>query len=362
MKVLIFPSSTFEALSYANQLKSEGHCVIGAASVVSEFEDNTIFDELIHLPHIIEEKFIDVFAANLLENGITHFWTSVNSVYFVTKCVLQEMGIDILCCDPMLSPLIPVKLVSTQTDSRNLYIDLLKNTLGNEAICTHILKSTIFNVLSVPGQSHFDKLITICQIFSDIPKDGDLIEIGSLWGRSAMLFAILSQYFGKGNLLCIDPWPSDGVIQNTENKLDSFSKNLDVSICFTSFVMKLASLFPRRINYIKDYSDNALPIFTKMNNELTTVEFGCVRYEQKIALLHIDGNHGLEAVRSDVDKWCPHVIPGGWIIFDDYNWNYGKGPSTVVDEYLRQNFLKLETAFFCGGAMFVKHKLSLIET
>ena len=40
-------------------------------------------------------------------------------------------------------------------------------------------------------------------------------------------------------------------------------------------------------------------------------------WNQPIALLWIDGSHQYEAVRQDIDDFVPHVIPGGWVVFDD---------------------------------------------
>jgi hypothetical protein len=356
MKVLLFPSTTFEAVAFASQLKSEGHVAIGAASINSELLNSYIFDENIHIPHIVDDTFIDILTVILKDSEITHFWTSVNSVYGIAKSTVLNLGIDMLSCDPMLSPLFPVELVNSEVDGRAQYLKMLRDSVGNAPIESNVLKSTIFNALSVPGQSHFDKLLTVCQMFSDIPENGDLVEIGSLWGRSANQFLMLSQVFNKGNLLCIDPWPHNGMTQDTGSKLEEYSKDLDSSSCFTIFTMKLAALFPRKINYIRDYSDNALSVYKELSGELNTAEFGNVSYSKKISLLHIDGNHGFEAVKSDVEKWCPLVIPGGWIIFDDYNWSYGEGPTTVVDNYLQTHLHRLETAFFSGGAMFVKLK------
>ena len=356
MKVLIFPSTTFEAICYAAQLRNEGHYVFGAASVDSEFSSDNTFDRNIHIPHIVDNDFLDILKSTVEQFEITHFWTSVNSVYGLTKSILTSLDVELLSCDPMLSAVIPVSFVSSEVECRKKYLNILQNSVSNELMNNILIESAVFNALSIPGQSHFDKLVTVCQIFSDIPGNGDLVEIGSAWGRSATLFLTLSHLFEKGNLLCIDPWPRDGMTQGTGTCLEAFSKDLDSSSCFTIFTMKLAAMFPRKLNYIRDYSDNALSTYKELAGRLTTSEFGGVSYTQRIALLHIDGNHGLEAVKSDVEKWCPLVISGGWIIFDDYNWSYGEGPTKVVDNYLKNELERIELAFFSGGAMFVKLK------
>jgi hypothetical protein len=48
------------------------------------------------------------------------------------------------------------------------------------------------------------------------------------------------------------------------------------------------------------------------------------------------------------------VIPGGWIIFDDYRWSFGDGPQTVADEFCRNFERYWSTAFEAGGALFMR--------
>lgn len=39
----------------------------------------------------------------------------------------------------------------------------------------------------------------------------------------------------------------------------------------------------------------------------------------RIALLIVDADHRYEGVKRDVDAWLPHVAPGGYIFFHDYD-------------------------------------------
>jgi hypothetical protein len=355
MKILILPSTTYEALIFAQELKKQGHYVIGAANIESEFTNENYFDELIYLPHITDDTFFIEFESALLSKNITHFWTSVDSIYAFTQQRLKYLSIELLCCDPMERPPLPVKVISKEVELRAPYYENIVNTLKSteNLMPQEQVNSLIFNALSLPGQSYLDKLLTIVYIFSTVPK-GDIIEIGSLWGRSAMLFSSLANQYNKGHVLCVDPWPSKGLTQGAHKALDDCSENSDMSDCFNYFVAKLSSLFSNRLNYIRQLSDDAINNYKNLSGELTTKEFGSVKYDQQIALLHIDGNHGFKAIKSDVEKWCPLVVKGGWIIFDDYNWTWGDGPKVVVDLYLVEKKSDIELAFFCGGAMFVK--------
>lgn len=41
--------------------------------------------------------------------------------------------------------------------------------------------------------------------------------------------------------------------------------------------------------------------------------------KNKIAILHIDGDHAYEAVKADIDNYIPYLEPQGIVIFDDYD-------------------------------------------
>ena len=64
----------------------------------------------------------------------------------------------------------------------------------------------------VPGQCDHPKLEALIAIFRWMPA-GDIVEIGSLWGRSAMALAFLARHYRIGNLLCVDPWRTEEVHQ-----------------------------------------------------------------------------------------------------------------------------------------------------
>jgi hypothetical protein len=90
------------------------------------------------------------------------------------------------------------------------------------------------------------------------------------------------------------------------------------------------------------------------NPTVQTATFGKTTYSGRIALLHIDGNHSYANARADVTSWSNLVIPGGWIIIDDYIWPYGDGPQRVGDEFLEENHDKIAVSFVMGSALFIQ--------
>jgi hypothetical protein len=45
------------------------------------------------------------------------------------------------------------------------------------------------------------------------------------------------------------------------------------------------------------------------------------------------------------------MLPGGWLILDDYEWAHGDGPRRAGDELLDDRMAK---CFVAGGALFIK--------
>ena len=56
---------------------------------------------------------------------------------------------------------------------------------------------------------------------------------------------------------------------------------------------------------------------------------GVYQVEKPLAFVFIDAGHGLGEVDRDLPAWVPHVMPGGIIAFDDYN--YWK-PTVIVNK------------------------------
>ncbi|NBQ05037.1 MAG: class I SAM-dependent methyltransferase [Actinobacteria bacterium] len=79
-----------------------------------------------------------------------------------------------------------------------------------------------------------------------------------------------------------------------------------------------------------------------------------VEYERHVAVIHIDGNHDYSSVREDCELWLTRLVPGAWLILDDYIWAHGDGPYRMGNELLRDEVDRIERAFVSGKALFVK--------
>jgi hypothetical protein len=121
---------------------------------------------------------------------------------------------------------------------------------------------------------------------------------------------------------------------------------------FEAFRMNLAP-FHGLVNYSRTRSSDAASLYSSAHY-FTTEDFGRTAYTGEIALLHIDGNHAIEAVREDIAQWRHFVRAGGWIVFDDYCWPFGDGPRIAADDFSLEFNRNLTAQFSAGGALFVQ--------
>lgn len=201
-----------------------------------------------------------------------------------------------------------------------------------------------------PGQCSHTKLEAVISLFRDLPE-GDIVEIGTLFGRTALVFAFLASRYRTGKVLCVDPWSSTEMNQGTA-EMDTHSGKAPTQAIFQAFTANLAP-WSSVVNYIRKPSTVASAIYAS-GAPVASAEFGTTEYSLGISLLHIDGNHAVDAVRNDLAFWGGFLCPDGWIVFDDYRWPFGDGPRQVADEFCRDFEGHWSTAFEAGGALFVR--------
>jgi hypothetical protein len=112
---------------------------------------------------------------------------------------------------------------------------------------------------------------------------GDIIEIGVWKGKSLTLMKRLAEAPTK--LIGVDPC----ALQGQEQELDYFHQ----------------SIFPECF-VVKSYSEHAIE---------KVLEFSS---SKQFKLLHIDGGHLSENVWADFLIYERFVVPGGYVVFDDY--------------------------------------------
>src|SRR5260221_3408208 len=196
---------------------------------------------------------------------------------------------------------------------------------------------------TVPGACDEAKMAGVIEAFRHAPA-GDVVEIGSWWGRSAALFTLLAQRWDIGNVLCVDPWATSGA-----------NDQADPDQALRIFEVNLAPLAAGRLNYIRGRSHDAAERYAP-GLRIKTDAFGATTYRGVIGVLHIDGDHAEQEVAHDGAMWAPHVAPGGWVIFNDYDWSLGEGPRRAADNFVERQRSRIAATFQAGGTLFVQVK------
>lgn len=152
----------------------------------------------------------------------------------------------------------------------------------------------------IPGWISNEGLEIISSYSSKITKNGIIVEIGSFVGRTTSVLAKNHSC----NIFVFDPLPNVGPslfeekYHNASHKILGIIEDGD------------------RYNYMTwaKYTQSYKNIF--LMREYSPPEM----FQYKIDLLVIDGDHGYDSVKKDLEFWVPKVKDGGVVILDDYDW------------------------------------------
>jgi len=188
---------------------------------------------------------------------------------------------------------------------KNIFI---KSKIKNEKKKHKILlsKKFISNDYFSPSAFYFYNFL------KKLPKNFKYLEIGSYEGNSALY---VSTNFPDSNLTCVDVWKG---VEEHEGK--------DFNIIEKNFNLNLKGL--RNINKIKSSSDD---FFIK----------NTIMYD----FIYIDGNHKFDYVLRDCENAWRFLNDGGFLVCDDYIWNYYKdiklNPCFAINKFLEKNKVKI---------------------
>lgn len=142
----------------------------------------------------------------------------------------------------------------------------------------------------------------------DLPKGAKVVEIGVEYGRSTSVIAEVGKE-RDFNFTAIDNWCQDNGAEAKAHVLSQIEKH--------QWKIKLMTMDSNLASKI---------------------------YEGKIDLIHIDGDHVYEAVKSDIEHWLPKVKSGGYACFDDFGHDSLPGVYQACEEYFNEH----RNWIFCG--------------
>lgn len=352
---LLFPAGMAESLAFKSTIEVAGHHIIGASSVASD-PAMALYDSWVSLPFIGTPQFDEALMSAIAAHQVGVIFTPHAVIARHLQRLHDEGKITAqLIIEPFARRATAMQL-ATLARAQQMLQPPFALALTNEAPALTALElaALMQHAQQIVGSTSDEKLLAMAEIFRSCPS-GDVVEIGTFWGRSAAILAMLATRYAIGPLLCIDPWQNSSAIQQgTHADVNDATAALDFEAAFCGFVLAVKPYAaPGKVNYLRMPSDVGITRYTSPCT-ITSAEFGTSTYSGQIACLHIDGNHGQEAAQRDIEYWVPRMMKGGWVIIDDYQWAFGQGPAIAADEWLRQHPSRIDRAFAIGSALFIR--------
>lgn len=353
--ILVFPGGMPRSLDYLNRCRREGLPVIGASSLAYDVASGR-YPLWLRLPYIHEAEFAAALQQAIREFDIGGIYTPNPVIWNHLQGMLLSLapGVALVNASPVEELMAGFR--AARADARELLahpLALASSRTPKPAIAEIVAASLLRNVESVPGMCSHDKTRALMEI-ARYAVTGDIVEIGSWWGKSACVLASLARLYGIGRLLCVDPWSTEHLVQHDEHGLvDQGSALMDAEEALAVFEINLLPYGAESVNYLRMPSTDGAQHYRDYCSA-NSASFGTTNYEGRIAILHIDGNHAYSSVMADIEAWAGLVVNGGWMVIDDYTWPFGDGPHKAADEFLVVHRDRLDLAFVMGGALFVQ--------
>lgn len=351
--ILVFPVTHLDGREYLEAARERDEHVV-AASSVWDAELAEEIGELVVLPYVHEQTFPKNFLELIRERNITRVYASVAAVYSWLDRFISEnnLTISLVGASPIKREMRFFNRLMNKVASYRPFID---KCAGGKSDLSDLEIAAVFRMAgNIYGESNEHKIAAMMAIFPSAPK-GDIIEIGSLVGKSAAVLTLLARRYQIGNVLAIDPWQSEAATQHDSPqtvRVDMVGE-WEYELLPQDFVINMLPVGLGSFNYLRQESAKGFEMYRK-NHTVESKPFGPVSYQGTIAIIHIDGNHDYAQVKQDCELWVPLMAQNGWLILDDYLWAHGDGPHRVGDALLEQYSQDIVIAFVCGKALFIK--------
>lgn len=364
IRLLVFPLDLDTAKSFVNRAKALNLYVIGASSVMNDPNAADV-DDFVHLPYVTAPEFDQSFERLITTQNITHIYAPHSGVWNHLNQIQQSNPEQFYLCTPTPFEADWLEYAPSYSWQQQMNDERLLQALDSSKQPRDRLDSAQYVGLhkqfcSIPGQCDDNKLSSLIDIMRVVPE-GDIVEIGSLYGRSAYALGFLADKHRIGNVISIDPWRF-GKIKPQGDAAKLLNKQIgeaDPEKVFKVFIANAVLL--NNLGYIRATSEEASHLYHAAAKErsLSSPHLGRIAITGKISLLHIDGNHKYEEVCKDIKNWVPLVKTGGWVLLDDYVWAFGDGPKQAGDELIQSDGFDL--CFCLGDTLFLRRSTASVN-
>lgn len=348
---LVFPAVNQAAVDYLNAARHRHEITICASSVTNDLIRAELGD--IHfLPFIHEEDFPQQFLSLVAARSICRLFCPISTVHVFMRRFIAAHRLEIELIGD--SPVRQQVLQHYQLMSRARRLMPLVELCADGHACSLVELAGVLRQLSlIYGESNDDKLAAMMGIFARSTV-GDVVEIGSLMGRSAFVLLYLAWRHNIGQVLTIDPWRADTCVQHdSPDALEGVADEWDFNVLSEGFYVNMVPFRTDDHAHLRMSSEDALKVYDA-GDPILSWRGRRIAFSGKISVIHIDGNHDYDCVRRDWGLWSDKLLPGAWLVLDDYIWAHGDGPYLIGNELLREEWKRIECAFVCGKALFVK--------
>jgi hypothetical protein len=201
----------------------------------------------------------------------------------------------------------------------------------------------------VPGWSPIDELYTLYTLACTTAHlPGDFLEIGSWCGRSTLTLGRAAQRIGMTNIRCIDLFPSGDDWKRNADGSYSFRVTLDgvtyggyedQTVWAEPYARDIAPLYRRPGGVFGIFQEtlraNGLEHLVQVYRGNSALFARRIHPDFRCKLGFVDGDHSYDAVVQDIEVIDRHLVPGGWICFDDAHSHYRGVDRAIEDRILR---------------------------
>lgn len=157
----------------------------------------------------------------------------------------------------------------------------------------------------IPTHLTNTELIQLNKLAKTLAENSIALEIGSYLGASSLILA--KGLPPNSKLYCVDTWGNHAMSEGQWETYERFIQN--------------TKAVKEKISPIRAWSLEAAK-----------------KFDKKIDLLFLDGDHSYKGIKSDVDAWLPKLNSGGIVVVHDIGW--ADGVKKVVKEDIKPLVIK----------------------
>lgn len=204
------------------------------------------------------------------------------------------------------------------------------------------------SVKEVPGWTPVDQLYSLFLLaVSNAGLKGDILELGSWCGRSAIALGLAARVMKNTKVVCVDLFPEKADWYENQDGSYSFKVTLgdkvfdayhEQTVWKEPFERDIVPVYQRNPSLMETFrqcvaSQSLGDIVTPFRGDLALfAKEGPKDFRCKLAF--VDGDHSYDAVCADIERIEKYMVPGGWICFDDAFSSYEGVNAAISDKII----------------------------